>query len=240
MPLHPHLLFELLAFTIGFQVFRILRRATKDPVPELLTRIWLIAAAAAGGALGAKGLVLFADPWTTWGSLEQVAGLLSGRTIVGALLGGWLAVELAKVWLRVRVSTGDLYVVPLCVGMALGRVGCFLSGVSDGTHGLPTALPVGMDLGDGVPRHPTALYEIGVLAVLAVVLGRWTPPTQGLRFRVFLGAYLLWRLVIDGWKPGPAPYGGLTAIQLACLLGLVVLLVTGLRSAPRAPSGPPA
>ena len=42
-----------------------------------------------------------------------------------------------------RRSTGDLFVVPLCVGTAIGRIGCFLSGLEDRTYGTPTSLPWG-------------------------------------------------------------------------------------------------
>ena len=35
-----------------------------------------------------------------------------------------------------------------------------LAGLHDDTYGLPTALPWGIDLGDGVPRHPAPLNDI--------------------------------------------------------------------------------
>ena len=74
--------------------------------------------------------------------------------IVGGLLGGWAGVEIAKRVLRIRYSTGDLFVFPLVVGMSIGRVGCFLTGLDDHTCGTWTGLPWAVDFGDG-PRHPT-------------------------------------------------------------------------------------
>lgn len=219
--LHPHLIFELLAFSIGFQLFWALRRRQGDVVVDPLVRIWLLASATAGAALGAKGLALFVDPAHTLAHLGEPVVLFAGRSIVGALLGGLAAVELAKRWMSVSVATGDLYVVPLCVGIAVGRIGCFFSGVGDGTHGIETSLPWGMDLGDGLARHPTALYEIGALSVLGAVLGRWRPARPGDRFRAFMVGYLAWRLGIEALKTQPFPYAGLSAIQVAALGGLL-------------------
>ena len=61
---------------------------------------------------------------------------------------------------------------PIAVGLAIGRVGCFLAGLHDDTYGLPTALPWGVDFGDGTPRHPTQLYEIAVVLPLGWALRR--------------------------------------------------------------------
>ena len=88
---------------------------------------------------------------------------------VGGLIGGLIAVEWTKRWLRVTIPTGDLLVVPLVAGIAIGRIGCFLTGLADRTYGLATGLPWGVDFGDGVLRHPTQIYEIVFLTGLAAV-----------------------------------------------------------------------
>jgi phosphatidylglycerol:prolipoprotein diacylglycerol transferase len=74
---------------------------------------------------------------------------MGGKMIVGALMGGLLAVEWAKRRLGVTVRTGDLFALPLCAGIAIGRVGCFLTGLEDHTVGAHTTLPWGVDVGDG-------------------------------------------------------------------------------------------
>ena len=62
----------------------------------------------------------------------RMSGLAGGKTIVGVLIGGWIAVETVKNTLGIRVRTGDLLAIPLSVGIAIGReVGCFLTGLSD-------------------------------------------------------------------------------------------------------------
>ena len=93
---------------------------------------------------------------------------MAGKTIVGALIGGLITVEWAKRRLGIAHRTGDLFALPLCLGIAIGRVGCFLTGLEDHTVGVRTTLPWGIDFGDG-PRHPTQLYEI--LFVILLGLG---------------------------------------------------------------------
>ena len=123
-------------------------------VGDPFTRAVLLTVAVLGAVVGAKVLCWLEDRGDRLHRTDPLF-LLQGKSIVGALLGGLLAVEATKPWLGVRVATGDLYVRPLWTsGLAIGRVGCFLSGVTDGTHGVPSTLPWAMDLGDGVPRHP--------------------------------------------------------------------------------------
>jgi phosphatidylglycerol---prolipoprotein diacylglyceryl transferase len=98
---------------------------------------------------------------------------MGGKTIVGALIFGLIAVELMKRYIGVRQSTGDLYAIPLALGIAIGRIGCFLTGLSDNTYGTPTTLPWAINFGDGIPRHPTQLYEIIFLLALIPILYRF-------------------------------------------------------------------
>jgi phosphatidylglycerol---prolipoprotein diacylglyceryl transferase len=95
---------------------------------------------------------------------------MGGKTIVGALIFGLISVELMKRYIGVRESTGDLYAIPLALGIAIGRIGCFLTGLSDNTYGTPTTLPWAVNFGDGIPRHPTQLYEIAFLLTLIPIL----------------------------------------------------------------------
>jgi hypothetical protein len=91
---------------------------------------------------------------------------MGGKTIVGALIFGLISVELIKRYIGVRQSTGDLYAIPLALGIAIGRIGCFLTGLSDNTYGTPTNLPWAINFGDNILRHPTQLYEIIFLLLL--------------------------------------------------------------------------
>jgi prolipoprotein diacylglyceryltransferase len=130
-------------------------------------------------------------------------------------------VEYAKKRLGVRFNTGDAYVFPLIIGTVIGRIGCFMSGLEDQTYGTATSLPWGIDFGDGITRHPTQLYEaVFMLALGLVLLYRMRRPyPNGWLFRAFMFAYLLFRFGVEFIKPRFAPYLGLSAIQIASLIG---------------------
>ena len=130
----------------------------------------MVAAAVTGAALGSRLLYLLEDPQLTLQNLHDPAYLLGGKTIVGALVFGLITVELFKRYIGVHQSTGDLYAIPLALGIAIGRIGCFLTGLSDNTYGTHTTLPWAIDFGDGIPRHPTQLYEIAFLLALIPIL----------------------------------------------------------------------
>ncbi len=212
--LHPHLVFEALAYGVGFTLFLRRRRARGDHLADGL-RWSVVTAAAVGAVIGSR--ILY------W--LEGSEGTLGGKTLVGGLLGGWLAVEIEKRRLGIREATGDLFVLPMAVGIAIGRIGCFLSGLPDGTYGVATTMPWGIDFGDDVRRHPTAIYESLLMATLVWPLARLerTLP-RGDLFNLFVAVYLAFRLVVDAIKPGVPIALGLTAIQWACVAGLAVLL----------------
>lgn len=215
-----HWILEAAAYAIGFRVFLLLRKRRGDAIPET-TRITVIAGAAIGAALGAKLLAALMDPFMLFANPDPRV-LFGGKTVVGGLLGGLLGVELTKLALGESRSTGDLVVLPLCLGMSIGRVGCFLAGLADHTVGVATSLPWGVDFGDGIPRHPTQLYEIGVLALIALWASRRAAVRDGDLFKGFLLLYLAWRVLVDFWKPEPRMYFGVSAIQLAALVTIAI------------------
>ena len=225
---HPawHPVFETLAYASGYAVFRWQRARQGDVVAE--PQRWTVIASAAVGALIGSRLLGLAEQWPTvmaaWRSGHLLLLLVSpgGKTIVGGLLGGWLGVEIAKRISGIRHRTGDLFVAPLCVGIAIGRIGCLLAGLADDTYGKPTTLPWGVDFGDGVARHPVQIYEILFLTVVGVLVSGRAKLPEGARFRIFLAGYLAWRLAIDFLKPQPL-IQGMNLIQWACVAGLVAL-----------------
>jgi phosphatidylglycerol:prolipoprotein diacylglycerol transferase len=85
-----------------------------------------------------------------------------------------------------------------------------------------------VDFGDGIPRHPTQLYEILFVAVLWLFLKKYQSrfaSQSGLLFKIMLCAYLCWRLIVDAIKPLPFDYGlGLSGIQVTCAVALFIYL----------------
>jgi prolipoprotein diacylglyceryltransferase len=220
--LHPHGVMEVIAYTGGFQLYLFLRRRWTGPVVPVEQNLWIIVGAIFGALIGSK-LLAWTESWQDylrfWKLTHSVAMFAGGKTIVGGLLGGWIGVEAAKKILAVHFSTGDLYVFPLILGMSIGRVGCFLTGLSDHTYGNYSRLPWAVDFGDG-PRHPTQLYDILFLLALGIALRlRMKKPYENGRiFRLFIFAYCLYRFSVEFIKPTYRHYLGMSAIQLACLI----------------------
>ena len=99
--IHPHLFFESLSYFIGFRVYLALRRRAGDTV--IVPYRWAtLSCAAAGAALGARGLAWLANPDATY---DLTSVLLGGKTIVGGLIGGLIGVELVKLAMGIRRST---------------------------------------------------------------------------------------------------------------------------------------
>lgn len=240
IPYHPldahtahivHFILEWAGVATGVQLYRLLKKRhiahnpTSAQAGDFFTpsNFAVIIGCILGAGIFNKLLFVLEVPqaWEQYG----VASLALGQTIVGGLIGGMLGVELAKKLVGVKHSTGDLFVVPFCVGLIVGRIGCFLAGLHDGTYGVATSLPWGIDFGDGILRHPTQVYDmLWCLAMLGLVklYGKQWQSVSGLTFKVMFAGYLLWRLLVDGIKPVPYAYlFGWSAIQWACLVVLI-------------------
>ena len=143
------------------------------------------------------------------GSLNlNLAGTFAlGHSIAGGIIGGIVAVELYKWANGIRGSTGSGFVAPLAAGIAVGRLGCFFAGLPDYTYGIPTALPWGVDFGDGIARHPVQLYESAAMLIFLVVYlgavarGSAVVPRDG--FYLFVAFYGVQRFVWEFLKPYP-------------------------------------
>lgn len=219
--LHPHVVFEAIAYTVALRLS--LRNFRSDTIaaPQ---RSSIVVGGLVGALIGAKILVMLQHIDLLWQHRDQIwLLLLGGKTVVGALIGAVIGVELTKKIIGVKQSTGDAFVYPLIAGTAIGRIGCFLTGLSDRTYGVATNLPWGVDFGDGVLRHPTQLYEIGFLLVLMIFLqirSRYRLQSGDL-FKFYIIAYLSFRWMIDFIKPDFHPVFGMSAIQIACVLALI-------------------
>lgn len=171
------------------------------------------------------GIGALAGAWL-FGSANSMPSSIAApsHSIAGALAGGIIAVELWKRVHGVRKSTGGAFVLPICVGIAIGRFGCFFAGLPDYTYGIPTNLPWGVNLGDGVGRHPVQLYESLSMAAFAAVYMRerlrgvsWA---RDHAFHAMIIFYAAQRFLWEFLKPYPAVLGPLNLFHLL-MMGLV-------------------
>jgi len=226
IPLHA--VMETLGMFLGFRYFLHLRKRQGDKLPDS-NRLWVIIGAIFGAVLGSRLLGALEDPLALLHSKHPLVYIYENKTIVGGLLGGLTGVESMKRIIGESESSGDLFTYPLILAMIIGRIGCFSMGVYEETYGVTTTLPWGMDLGDGLLRHPVCLYEITFLLLLWCLLSRISKRYElinGARFQLFMIAYLLFRFLLDFIKPGSRYALGLGSIQLACLAGLLYYIRT--------------
>lgn len=214
-----HLLFDFLAASSALAMtalvyrWRLSAAGGKIESAGPLYALALVAGAAVGG-FGAGTLNLW---------LSGQEGF--GRSILGALAGAILAVELFKRLRGIRGSTGIIFVPAFATSVTIGRWGCHLSGLEDNTHGIATALPWGHDFGDGVLRHPVQLYESivmgGFLALALYLLWRRNPFFMRNGFYLMVLVYAGQRFLWEFLKPYETLAGPFNLFHFICL-GLVI------------------
>lgn len=229
-----HFIFEWLGVIVGVQSYRIIKKRHAVNHPNSPQKAGLVSngnfAVAIGCILGAgigNKLLFIIEMPQAW-SLYGFKALAMGQTIAGGMIGALIGIEIAKKIKGITYSTGDLFIVPFCIGLIVGRIGCFLAGLNDGTYGVATNLPWGINFGDHIRRHPTQLYD-QVWAISMLVFFYFTYPklksVSGLGFKLLFISYMLWRVWVDSLKPVPYEYWlGLSGIQLACLIMSVCYL----------------
>ncbi len=221
--IQSHAVFELLAFFIGYRYFIYIRKfKTQDPLsPNAETMI--IIGMAIGAFIGSRLIASLENPELFMNPTSWIY-YIGNQTIAGGLIGGFVGVEIVKKIIGIKRKTGDLFVYPLILGIIIGRIGCFLKGVSDGTVGNVSNLPWAFDQGDGLPRHPTSLYEILFLILVWIFLKKVENKQilkNGDLFSIFMMLYLLFRVIIEFIKPTNSLILNLSSIQI--FAGLFVL-----------------
>jgi phosphatidylglycerol:prolipoprotein diacylglycerol transferase len=187
-----------------------LTRVEKVSFPAVTTDLPYLAAILLGAGIGAY-VFGTANLW-----LSGVPGL--ARSIEGAVAGGIVAVELYKRGAGIQARTGGRFALPLAVGVAVGRIGCYLAGLDDFTYGTPTTLPWGHDFGDGVARHPVQLYESAAMAAFAIfyvaAVRLRDPFVIDNGFYLAVGFYGAQRFLWEFVKPYGAVLGPLTLFHI--------------------------
>jgi phosphatidylglycerol---prolipoprotein diacylglyceryl transferase len=172
------------------------RLARRD---ERLLLIYI--AALAGAFMGAKLVYLAAEGWLHWHDGNRWIVLATGKSITGALLGGYAAVEITKHWLKYNEVTGDWFAIIVPVGIMLGRIGCFLNGCCLGR----VCEPAWYTLNDanGVARWPAVPVEFlfNALMLGVILLFRWGRIAPGQLFHIYLMAYFYFvKMVLSWWR----------------------------------------
>jgi len=214
--LATHALAVLVATIVGTLVA--VRRA-RDP-EVVLAGAPAVALAALGGAHALFRTLHGAGAFAWTGGLSSMGGVVAVPLAIAAL---------ARTTRTPMARLLDAYAPGALVGLAIGRIGCFLGGCCAGR---PTTLPWGVvvaELGP-LPRHPLPLYA----AVVDVALARWAcraggaPGAVARRVAVGFGlARAALELLRDPAAADAVGAGPLTLAQLGALALAAAAMVAG-------------
>jgi prolipoprotein diacylglyceryltransferase len=213
---HYHYIFETLAFIIGVRLYYYYKKGIVDQISDE-NRLWIMLGAMFGALIGSRVVAVLETPEVINHLTFSI--LYQSKTIVGGLLGGLFGVELIKKIIGVNIASGDIYVIPILVALMIGRIGCFSMGIDEPTYGVPTHFFMGMDLGDGILRHPIMLYEMIYLLLLIFLFNRLklVEMINGDRFKLFMVLYFLFRFLIEFIKPYQSLFLNLSSIHWSAL-----------------------
>jgi len=179
--------------------------------------VLIYVAALAGAFFGAKIVYLAAEGWLHWHDANRWLVLATGKSITGALLGGYAAVEVAKRLVHYKTATGDWFAVIAPLGIMLGRVGCVLQGCCLGQVCEPSWFT--MNDAAGLARWPAALVELlfNALMLGVALLLRRRKILPGQHFHIYLMAYGLFRFAHEFLRDTPRILGPISGYQVAAL-----------------------
>jgi phosphatidylglycerol:prolipoprotein diacylglycerol transferase len=185
----------------------------------------------AGGRLG---YVLFYKPGDYLTNPIEIFYLWQGgMSFHGGLIGVILVLLIfARQRQKGLLEIGD-FVAPLIpLGLAAGRLGNFINGE---LWGRPTDLPWAMvfpQAGDGIARHPSQLYQMGLEGIALFALVWWfarKPRPVGQVSAIFLMGYGAFRFLAEFTREPDAYLGLLTAgLSMGQLLSIPMILAGAL------------
>jgi prolipoprotein diacylglyceryltransferase len=216
--MHIHLLTDYLSILVGMQLYFYCNKNYSVVAND--KKIWYIIGALIGALVGSRLLAALENPYLflhppTW------IYYYANKTIIGGIAGGILGIEITKKILGIKTNTGDSVVVPLIVAIIIGRIGCQLVGVSDGTIGVPCDYFWCFLQGDEFSRHPLPLYEIVELLLLLPFFYQWIKLKKfrdGFIFRLFIIVYFGSRYFFEFLKETHQIFMSVSAIHLVCLV----------------------
>jgi phosphatidylglycerol---prolipoprotein diacylglyceryl transferase len=194
----------------------------------------ILSAAILGVIIGGRlGYVIIYDPlYFASSPLEIVAVWHGGMSSHGGFIGVWIALYYL---FRKRnkgelLALGDISIVPIAIGIALGRIGNF---INQELFGIPTDLPWGMSVpGIDALVHPTQIYAVLTNLSIASICFFNLTKTQstsspGRTLGLFLVLYSLSRFFLEYLRFQEFPLIDLQILLLSYgqILTIPVLLV---------------
>lgn len=194
--------------------------------------VWAVLGIILGGRLG---YVLFYDLGAYLSDPLAITRLWQGgMSFHGGLAGVIIAMI---VFARARgfpaFSLFDVIGPSACIGLMLGRIANF---INQELYGAPTSLPWGVIFpvtGDGIPRHPSQLYEAALEGLLLFLVLRFLThrlhmlPRTGFVGGAFVAGYGLARIAVEFVRLPDAHIGYLAGgwLTMGMVLSLPLVLI---------------
>ncbi|MDP4133372.1 MAG: prolipoprotein diacylglyceryl transferase [Bacillota bacterium] len=172
--------------------------------------VLIVASALIFGAVGSKIPLLL--------EYRNLAALISGKSIVGGLIGGAAGVIIVKKAFGIKLKLGNIIAPAIALGMSIGRLGCFFNGCCYGV-----ASSWGVDFGDGLLRLPTQLFESAFHFTAFLILHNLKGKVliKGILFKYYILAYFIFRFITEFIRENQTVWGGMSIYQIICALGIV-------------------
>jgi phosphatidylglycerol---prolipoprotein diacylglyceryl transferase len=171
---------------------------------------YIFLGAICGAFMGAKIAFFISEGWNDWGSRDFYWKLFIGKSILGALPGGYLGVETVKKYCRISDVTGDSFASFVPISVALGRIGCWNQKCCQG---------IWMGNNPGW-QWPSVAVELFFNINLAFLFWYWRRKKilVGQHFHVYLMAYGLFRFFHEFLRATVKLDSGFSIYQLLALL----------------------
>lgn len=177
--------------------------------------IFIVALASA--FLGAKLAYLFSEGWLHAGP-DRWLHWLTGKSITGALLGGYVGVELCKKLLGYTRVTGDRFALIVPIGIIIGRIGCLSHGCCQG---------IAYNFPGGFTHWPAVSTEItfNFLALVCLIWMRAKNIQPYQHFHLYLIAYGIFRFLHEFLRATPKLFFHLSGYQIISLIIVIVATI---------------
>ena len=218
--IYSHGLMVVLGIFVGtILLFKFIQKQNLSAVTLAELIIWSLF----GGLIGARFLyvLLYLNQFGNWQEIFYVwnGGMVSFGGMVGGLLTAFIYLKTKK------ENVGrwfDLSIVPLFVGWAIGRIGCFLNGDS---IGVATSSIFGI-----WGHYQTALMESLLLVIICVIIIKLSKIKKnvwpnGMFFAIGFLIYGLGRFMIDFVQEEPIWFWGLRYGQVGSALTIIFALI---------------
>lgn len=164
--------------------------------------------------VGAKLVYLASEGWLFTEADDRLLHWMAGKSITGALLGGFIGVEVAKKTTGYTKATGDRFALVIPFVVTLGRVGCLTQGCCSG---------IACDI-QGLDYWPAVPVEMAfnILALLIILHLRRGQLLIGQHFHLYLIAYGIFRFAHEFMRATAKPFfNGISGYQIAALVMII-------------------